>query len=204
MKRSLWFTILLLIGLLVGGCSDDNELDTVNEETNPSIEEEALDEQDSTEEETDSASGLNEKPPLLEMKDGIPFVYGLKLGDAPETAEAIWGTPQIIEEEFSMDGEAYLYYPKKDMTIGYYEEKLLFIAINADEKDLHEVMENFQGDHYQNPDGDADFFYAPESGHLLIYGTANSVDGEAELRLLASDENFFYYVDEGFYVKVEE
>ena len=68
------------------------------------------------------------------MKEGIPYVYGLKLGDSPATAEAIWGTPEIVEEEFSMDGETYYYYPENDMTIGYYEEKLLFIAINADEE----------------------------------------------------------------------
>ena len=198
MQRWIYLTVIALLFILAG-CTDNISTKMVSEqEDSSSIAE--------VEEEVEEQGPVETKhrPPLFDMEDGKLLVYGLTLGDSPATAEAIWGTPQIVEEEFAMDGETYFYYPETDMTIGYYEDKLLFISLNADEGDLQEVLDKFQGDHYQNPEGDTEFFFAPESGHLLIYGAANSVDGEAELRLLASDENFFYYVDEGFYVKVEE
>lgn len=203
MKRSLWLLIAVSI-LLVAGCSKDKaeQKPVEAEETNASDNGE-LDEQDPTDEGADQTSEVEQKPPLFDMEDGNLLVYGLKLGDSPSTAEEIWGIPEILEEENTIHGETYHYYPSMDMTVGYYEEKLSSLAVEADEEDLQEITDKFQGDHYRTPEGDAEFFFDPETGQLLIYGTANSVDGNAELRLLMSDDNFFYYVGEGIYEKVD-
>ncbi|MCG7344248.1 hypothetical protein MHZ92_08890 [Sporosarcina sp. ACRSL] len=218
MKRSLWFSVLVTM-LLLAGCSDEKtvqELEPVNEEDNGSAvvevdegevqeeedQEEKGPEEEDQEEEVVQIAGTENEPPLFDMEDGHLFIYGMTLGDSPSKAEAKWGSPEILDEEHMMDGEAYYHYPAVGMTIGYYEEKLTFLVIEADEGDLKEVIEKFQGDHYRTSEWDAEFFFAPETGQLLIYGTANSEDGEAELRLLMSDDNFFYYVDEGIYEKV--
>ncbi|WP_432357301.1 hypothetical protein [Sporosarcina sp. UB5] len=205
MKRIIWLSLVASI-LLVAGCSaeeTEQELIPIHEEDEVSVDEiEELDGQEPVEEVADQTIEWEHEPLLFDMIDGYLFIYGLKLGDAPLTAENIWGDPEILEEEYSIDGETYYYYPEKRMMIGYYEERLLFIAVEADEEDLQEIRDKFNGDHYRNPEGDTEFFYAPETGHLLIYGSTNSPDGDAELRLLMSDDNFFYYVDEGIYEKV--
>ncbi|WP_252502264.1 hypothetical protein [Sporosarcina sp. Marseille-Q4943] len=206
MNRKLWFSLLVSM-LLVAGCAQKKaEQEPANEE-NPSgvavDESEELDGQDPAEDSGDQTIELDNKPPLFDMEDGNLFVYGMKLGDSPSTAEEIWGKPEILEEENTIHGETYHHYPAAKMTIGYYEDKLTFIAVESGEKDLQEITDKFQGDHYRTPEGDAEFFFVPENGQLLIYGTANGADGDAEVRLLMSDENFFYYVDEGIYEKVE-
>ncbi|MFS0688631.1 hypothetical protein AB1K89_05160 [Sporosarcina sp. 179-K 8C2 HS] len=207
MNRKLWYAVLVSI-LLVAGCSKEKaEQEPTNEDKNPSgaeVEEsDELNGQDPVEDGADQTIEMDNKPPLFDMENGNLVVYGMKLGDSPSTAEAIWGKPEIVEEENTIHGETYFNYPEAKMTIGYYEDKLTFLAVEADEKALQEITDKFQGDHYRTPEGDAEFFFVPENGQLLIYGVANSADGDAEVRLLMSDENFFYYVDEGIYEKVE-
>lgn len=204
MKRTLWFLLLASI-LLVAGCSKEKTEQTpITEEDELEVEEEVQDEEGQDEEGTNQNIGAENKPPIFNMDDDNLVVYGLTLGDSPSDAQAIWGDPEILEEEPMGDADTYHYYPALGMTVGYFDEKLTFIAVDADDEDLNEISSKFKGDHYRNPEGDADYFFSPENGQLLIYGTVNSVDGDTELRLLMSDDNFFYYVDEGIYEKVEE
>lgn len=203
MKRTLWFLVIASL-LLVAGCSKEKaEQPPITEEDELDVEEEVQDEDVQDEEGIYQNSGTENKPPIFSMEDDNLVVYGLTLGDTPSDAKAIWGEPEVLDEEPMGDADTYHYYPAVDMTVGYYDEKLTFIAVDADEEDLKEISSTFTGDHFRDPEGATEFFFSPENGQLLIYGTANSIDGDSELRLLMSDENFFYYVDEGIYEKVE-
>lgn len=208
MKRWLCISVIVLI-FMIAGCSDNKSSDPViKDEDNQSTVEvddgKELDEQYQHEEGAEQTTGIENKPLVFDMEDGNLVVYGLTLGDAPSDAKAIWGEPEILDEEPMGDADTYHYYSAVGMTVGYYDDMLTFIAVDSDEEDLQKITATFKGDHYRNPEGDADYFFSPENGQLLIYGTANSIDGDPELRLLMSDENFFYYVDEGIYEKVEE
>jgi len=207
MKRMIWLSLVASSILLIAGCSKEKAeqaLVTDEEESDVEKEEEVLDDEGQDEEGANKNVGVEKKPSVFDMENDNLVVYGLTLGDSPSIGEAIWGDPEILDEEPMGDADTYHYYPTVGMTVGYFDSKLTFIAVDADEEDFQEITAKFKGDHYRSPEGDAHYFFSPVNGQLLIYGTANSVDGNTELRLLMSDENFFYYVDEGIYEKVEE
>lgn len=206
MKRLLSFSVISLIFILTG-CSDNTSSEPVtkDEEKQSAVEVDdgkELDEQEQHEEGTGQTTGTETKPPVFDTEDGNLVVYGLTFGDSSSDAKAIWGDPEILDDAPMGDVDTYLYYPTIGMTVGYYDDQLSFLAVDSNEEDLEEITSMFEGDHYLDPEGDTNYFFSPETGQLLIYGTANNVDGTPELRLLMSDETFFYYIDEGIYEMV--
>lgn len=200
MKRMLSFMVIALT-LLTAGCTEDQVKEEPNEKENEQphrVEVEDGKEENQSEEDEGQESETEQKPPLFFAENGNLFLYGLTLGDSLSKAESIWGASEMLDEE----PESAYYFPEPDMTISCVDEKIVAILIGTDRNKYEEVSEVFQGDHYKDTESDDEYFLATETGQLLMYRDAAMGDYEKEWRLLMSDDNFFYYVNEGVYEKV--
>lgn len=143
------------------------------------------------------------KPPAFSMQDNKIYINGLTFGHSPSDAKSIWGNPnQAGTDEPHTHGDYYQDFKSEEMHIIYYEKRLTTLTLRVDEEVLKDITENFKGEHYIDVHSDWEFFLVPEDGQLLVYKPDESADGSAGLLLIPADGNFFYYVEEGSYKRV--
>lgn len=199
MKKWIPRTAILLLALIVTGCSPDK----VQIPSDKTDQDESTNGAELILSGEDKKSTSIEEAPMFRMKNDQFLIYDVLQGDKPSAVKAKLGNPESEGPDEMMDNYWIQQYPKKELIVTYYDDWVETISFTTTKEALEkEIAEHFEGDRYRTKDG-TEYLLVPQNQDLLLYRPNEEDPSQIDVLVTVADENFYYNLEHGEIFKVE-